>query len=123
MIYKRYEFSQSLNGDKIVHIARNSAGMVIFRADSEKLLKEMIDRYWKNREHEEKLAQAAAAKAKAKKPAGLIAKALAPKTKAQTTAPKPPAPPARLTKTADGKFISKSALEKTDLPRKKSFWG
>ena len=88
-IYKRFELSQSLNGNRIFHIARNAAGAVIFREESEKKLKLAIDNTLKP------------------KPAAVVKK---------------PTPSTRLTKTADGKFISKSALEKAELPRKKSFW-
>ena len=44
MIYKRYELSLSQNGDKLVHIARNAAGNVVFRESSEGNLKKAIDR-------------------------------------------------------------------------------
>lgn len=44
--YKRFELSQSLNGNAIVQIARNAAGMVVFREDSEKKLKKAIDNFW-----------------------------------------------------------------------------
>jgi len=65
---------------------------------------------------------AAGAKAKAKKPEGLIAKTFAPKSKPKPVAK--PTAPTRITKTQPGKFISKSALEKTEPARKKrGFWG
>lgn len=44
MIYKRYELSQSLNGTRIVHIARNAAGNVVFRESSESNLRKAIDK-------------------------------------------------------------------------------
>lgn len=86
--YRRFELSQSLNGNKIFQIARNSAGMVIFREENEKKLKKAIDNYWL----------------------------------AQQKPEKKPEPAARLTKTSPGKFINKSQLEKSDSPRKKTFW-
>jgi len=48
LYYKRYELSQSLNGQTIIHIARNAAGIVVFRAENEQKLKEIIDDYQKN---------------------------------------------------------------------------
>lgn len=103
MIYKHYELSQSLNGNNIIHIARNAAGMVVFRENSQKQLQTAIDNYFKNldKEHQEKI-KAAQAKAK-------------PKT--------PEKPSTRLTKTSIGKFISKSSLDKAEPPKKKHFWG
>ncbi|PJC66315.1 hypothetical protein CO018_02505 [Candidatus Beckwithbacteria bacterium CG_4_9_14_0_2_um_filter_47_11] len=88
--YKHYEFSQSLNGNKIFHIARNAAGTVVFREASEKKLKLAINN------------------------------SLKPKPETVT---KKPVTVSRLTKTADGKFISKNKLEKAEPPRKKNFWG
>jgi len=110
MIYKqRYELSQSLNGNTIVHIARNSAGTVVFREESANQLKKTIDNYLKELQNEaEMIAKKAAEK-------------LAQKNKNKTEPKK--AAPARLTRTQDGKFISKSTLEKAEPPRKKSFWG
>ncbi len=88
-IYKRFELSQSLNGNQIFYIARNAAGTVVFREESEKKLKLAIDNSLKAK---------------------------------PVTEAKKPEPATRLTKTADGKFISKSTLEKTEPPRKKNFW-
>ena len=58
MIYKRFEFSQSLNGQRLLHIARNSAGIVVFREESENQLKKTIDQYLKHKQEEEELASA-----------------------------------------------------------------
>lgn len=41
--YKRYELSRSLNGNKIIYIARNAVGNVVFRESSEENLKKAID--------------------------------------------------------------------------------
>ena len=41
--YKKHELSLSLNGDTIMHIARNASGVVVFRETSEKALKGAID--------------------------------------------------------------------------------
>ena len=121
MIYKRYEFSKSLYGNEIKFIARNSIGMVVFRAESEKKLKQAIDNLYKERERQELLAAKAEAAKKAKPKRALFsAKTTEPVI---TEKPKPTVkPPTRLTKTQDGKFISKSQLEKTEPPRKKRFW-
>lgn len=83
MIYKRYELSQSLNGNNIMHIARNAAGMVVFRENSQKQLQTAIDNYLNNleKERQEKI-KAAQVKAKPKNP-----------------------------------------KKKSELPRKKHFWG
>jgi len=91
--YKHFEFSLSLNGNKIFYIARNAAGAVVFREESEKKLKLAIDD---------------------------SLKPVKPKTETQIADKKPA--PSRLTKIQDGKFISKSQLEKTESPRKKNFW-
>lgn len=54
--YQRYELSRSLNGNKIVYIARNAAGNVVFRESSEENLKKAIDQHEdeKRRAEEEK---------------------------------------------------------------------
>lgn len=44
MYYKKYYLSQSLNGDKIVWIARNPMGVVVIRESSLEKLKREIDR-------------------------------------------------------------------------------
>lgn len=67
MIYQRFEFSQSLNGNTIFHIARNSAGIVVFREESEKNLKKTIDNWLQQKQEEERLAAAKAAQKLAEK--------------------------------------------------------
>jgi hypothetical protein len=120
-IYKRYEFSKSLFGKEIKYIARNATGAVIFMAESEKKLKLVIDKSIQEQLKQEKLAaQAAASKAKPKR-ALFSAKIAEPEPE-----PKPkstPKPATKLTKIHDGKFISKSRLEKSEPARKKRFWG
>lgn len=65
--YQRYELSMSLNGSKIVHIARNSAGNVVFREPSEDKLKKAIDSFEEQkRRDEEEREKMVAQKAKAK---------------------------------------------------------
>lgn len=129
MIYKKYEFSLSLNGTKIVHIARNAAGFVVFRESSEAKLKKAIDKSIEEKQRQEELeakerADKARAKAKAKKRA-LFAARVEPEEEpekekeAKTQTSVPPAP--RITRGPDGKFISK-AQETENEPKKKSFW-
>ncbi|MCX6816696.1 MAG: hypothetical protein NTZ93_02445 [Candidatus Beckwithbacteria bacterium] len=120
MIYKRFELSQSLNGDHLVYIARNSAGIVVFREASETKLKKTIDRYLKQQQQEELLASQKKTEKSLKK--GLFAKKNPPQ-KPKTIQAEAPTPPTRITRTQDGKFISKSQLEKAELSRKKHFWG
>ncbi len=136
MIYKKYELSLSLDGDKIVHIARNAAGNVIFRESSERSLKQVID-------DAEQLIQETAAQEeknrieleKKKKKKGLF-QSQEPETVVETEEEEgkeevrvetesilvPTIPPqARVTRGPDGKFISKSQLDSTE-PQKKGFW-
>jgi hypothetical protein len=56
MIYKKHELSLSLNGEDIMHIARNAAGVVVFREHSEKALKRVIDEAIREQEYQEQLA-------------------------------------------------------------------
>jgi len=127
-IYKRYELSKSLRGTKISLIARNSKGVIVFRKPSENKLKKAIDRYYIAKERKAKLAARLAARKKAarkrKKRKGFLAKKSPPKkTKIAKAKPKPKPTPTNVTKTQDGKFISKSRLSKATPPRKKHFWG
>lgn len=126
MIYKGYEFSLSLSGTKIVHIARNAAGNVIFRESSEKNLKKVIDRSIEEKQRKEELEakeRAAKAKVKAKKQKrGLFA----PPPKPSASAPLSGATvdkeeTKKITRGPDGKFISKSQLVQEE-PRKKNIW-
>lgn len=129
MIYKKYELSLSQNGESIMHIARNSAGIVIFRAETLEDVKEMIDvsiaaQEKMEREKEELKLKKEAEKEK-RKNRGLFQ---APKTEeiineetSDESILTPPQPEKRVTRGADGKFISKSALSQEE-EKKKTFW-
>ena len=139
MIYKRYELSLSLTGNKIVHIARNAAGNVVFREASENKLKKAIDRSIEERQRLEELeAKKKATKANAKtKKRGLFAPPPEPEevtdeeTVTEETGSVLIPPQQRVVRGPDGKFIktsslqapliSKSTLEKEE-PKKKSLW-
>lgn len=124
MIYKRYELSQSLNGDKIVHIARSASGFVVFREPSETALKKAIDESIKKEQEQKELA-AQGKTDKKKRPERLFAK---PKEESkektvdveikteETREPKPVSG-----RGVDGKFIKKIQLEQEE-PKKGSFW-
>jgi len=116
MIYKKYELSQSLNGDRIVHIARNALGNVIFRAPSEQKLVKAIDDSIKE---QRRLAEVSRKKKTSSKAAKLAAAA-----KPETEAPKTEEPlvaQAQTRRGPDGKFISKNQPT-VEEPEKKSFW-
>ncbi len=131
MIYKKYELSLSQNGESIMHIARNSAGIVIFRAETLEDVKEMIDvqiaaQEKLEREKEELKLKREAEKEK-RKNRGLfqapieepvLDTAEVEQTESVLT---PPQPEKRVTRGADGKFISKSALSQEE-EKKKTFW-
>lgn len=132
MIYKRYELSLSQNGPDLVHIARNAMGNVVFREASEDKLKKAIDRSIEERRRLEELEakkRAQKAKTKAKKHEGGLFQAPPPPEPDPGTEEKPATteesiltpPQQRVTRGPDGKFISKSILEKEE-PSKKSFW-
>ncbi len=134
MIYKKYELSLSLNGESIIHIARNYAGAVIFRANSLEDVKEMVDnaileqeRIEKEKE-ERRLKKEELKNKKAKR--GLFQapveevveeeKVEEAETESILT---PPQSEKRITRGPDGKFISKSKLEEqTEEETKKGFW-
>lgn len=132
MIYKKFEVSLSLNGENIIHIARNYAGVVIFRAQTENEIKEMIDnaileQERLEKEKEEKRLKKEELKSKKTK-RGLfqapveevIEEEKEEKTESILT---PPQPEKRVTRGPDGKFISKSKLEEqTEEEKKKGFW-
>lgn len=128
MIYKKYELSLSLNGKEIVYIARNAAGNVVFRESSEEELKNAIDdaitQNQKLAELEEKK-RLAKAKAKSQK-RGLFAPSEE-ETKDEETVTQEEGGvlvPSQqsVVRGPDGKFISKSALQQEEQPKKKSFW-
>lgn len=120
MIYKKHELSLSLNGEKIVYIARNAAGNVVFRASSEEKLKSAIDDAIEAKEkQEEALARENEIKAKTsaqKQKRGLFAPP--PELEEEILIPQQ----SNVVRGPDGKFISKSALEVEEEPVKKSFW-
>jgi len=122
-IYKKYEFSLSLNGNRIMHIARNASGMVIFRAQSEKELIDMIDEFLY--QEEQKRAREAKKVSKKSKKKKILNKKNEEETEEVEDVKsvlEPPSPPqTRVTRGPDGKFISKSVLEKKD-DKKKGFW-
>lgn len=123
MIYKKYEFSLSLNGSEIYHIARNAAGTVVFRARSEKELKNMIDQAIYDEE------QRRAQEAKKKSETATKKKKVASEPEAEEevveevveTKEDKPVATSPVTRGPDGKFISKSQLE-SEEPKKKGFW-
>lgn len=108
MIYKRYEFSLSQNGDKLVYIARNAAGNVVFREHSEQALKKAIDNAIREKERQAQLDLQAKLNKENNK-----------KKKQEVTILAPAQKP--VTRGADGKFISKSQLDQEE-PKKKGFW-
>ena len=107
MIYKQYDLSQSLNGNVIVHIARNPLGAVVFRESSEEKLKKAIDKYLNSLEEENKKAQEK-------------------KTQEKLEAKKKTAPTAtNKKKLLENRLAEQVAVNKAepDLePEKKSFW-
>lgn len=128
MIYKKYELSLSQNGESIMHIARNSAGIVIFRAETLEDVKEMIDvsiaaQEKMEREKEELKLKKEAEKEK-RKNRGLFqapAEEVVTEETSEDSVLTPPQPEKRITRGADGKFISKSALSQEE-EKKKTFW-
>lgn len=118
MIYKKYEFSLSLNGTKIMHIARNAAGVVVFRAESENELKNLIDLSIQDIEQKAVAEQNKKAKLEERKKKGLLEQESDQKEEvAESLTP----PQTRVTRGSDGKFISKSVLD-TEEEKKKGFW-
>lgn len=130
MIYKKFELSLSLNGEKVIYIARNYAGAVIFRAETEKEIKDMIDTSIQEqldieREKEEKRLKKEEEK-EAKKKRGLFQAPVKEEVQDEETIEKKEEsiltpPHTRVTRGPDGKFISKSALS-VEEEKKKSFW-
>lgn len=123
--YKKYELSLSLNGNDIMHIARNASGIVIFRESSEKALKEAIDRSIEN--EAKRIAEAQAKAKKTKKVVKLLSVEEVPvEDEEETTSEESilnPASQQRITRGPDGKFISKSALAQGEgEQKKKGFW-
>lgn len=116
MIYKKHELSLSLNGDNIVHIARNAAGNVVFRETSEKSLKRAIDEYLKEQEY---VSEQKKKSIQIEEPIVETA-VLEPIENNEILNPTPAQK--RVTRGPDGKFISKSQLDTDEDFKKKSFW-
>jgi biopolymer transport protein ExbB/TolQ len=109
IIYKGYALSKSLYGDKIFHIARNSARFVVFREKTQEGVKKAIDNYLKNQEKEKELAEKAKTKAakeaKAANKRGLIQSNDEVKTKTEAETKK------KIKSTASTKQQSKVLIE------------
>ena len=128
MIYKKYELSLSLNGEDIMHIARNSAGIVVFRANTLEDVKEMIDLQIAEQERLEREKEELKKKReelKEKKAKRGLFQAPAEEIVAEETSESsvltPPQPEKRITRGPDGKFIIKSQLQ-VEEEKKKTFW-
>lgn len=122
MIYKKHELSLSLNGDHVIHIARNSAGVVVFRENSEKALKRAIDDYIKEQQYQVELAEQKKLEKEAKKAKQEVAVAVEPSVAEATDTEETLVPQKRVTRGPDGKFISKSQLDTDEDLKKKTFW-
>lgn len=126
MIYKKHELSLSLNGEDIMHIARNAAGVVVFREHSEKALKRVIDEAIKEQEHQEQLALEKKLGKEAKKNKAEVVPTEEPVVQEETPQQEevlvPTSAQKRVTRGPDGKFISKSQLDLETEDKKKSFW-
>ncbi len=128
MIYKKFELSLSQNGEKVIYIARNYSGAVIFRAENEKEIKDMIDTAIQNqlnieKEREEKRLKKEEEKM-AKKKKGLFQASVDENTEKEEAVEEDSVltpPHTRITRGPDGKFISKSALS-AEEEKKKTFW-
>lgn len=131
MIYKKYELALSLNGDQVMHIARNAIGNVVFRKESEKALKRAIDDYIKEQQYLVELAEQKKLekeeKKKVKEEAPLDS-AEAHQTGSHEVAEPTSSgeeilvPQKRVTRGPDGKFISKSQPDLEEEDKKKTFW-
>ncbi len=133
--YKGYSISQSLNGNKIIYIARNRAEVVIFRESSENKLKSAIDNHLANLEKnlaqakKDKLAKIDKAEErdlfqdkeeyqKEVEDAGEAAEELA----QEESKGDPSTPQTRVTRGPGGRFVSKKTQEEIDEEKKKGFW-
>jgi len=129
MIYKKHELSLSLNGNEIVHIARNAIGNVVFRENSEKALKKAIDDYVKEQQYQEELMEQKKLEKESKKTKEVEEKAVEDleaipekQEEPQVSSEQTLVPQKRVTRGPDGKFISKSQLDLEEEEKKKSFW-
>lgn len=114
MIYKKHELSLSLNGEDIMHIARNAAGVVVFREHSEKALKRAIDEAIKDKDHQDKN--------NSQKIILQEEPVVQEENSTQEEVLVPTSAQKRVTRGPDGKFISKSQLDLEEENKKKSFW-
>ncbi|MBI5126883.1 hypothetical protein HZA76_00290 [Candidatus Roizmanbacteria bacterium] len=124
--YKSYEISLSTNVGVVTFLARNKAGNIIFRAVSEKKLKQAIDDALELKTHQaeelakEKKAQEIASKKKKTLEAKIKKeKDLAKKLKEQQQPP--------IDRDSSGKFVSRTQAvaddsQKHQEPKKSSFW-
>jgi len=122
-MYKKYELSLSLNGDLVMHIARNSAGVVVFRQNTEKELKKAIDNYIKEQQYLDELAEQKRLEKEAKKGKAeviltkdveVIEEPIVPTVVNEVVEPTSK----RVTRGPDGKFISKSQLDPEEKEKK-----
>lgn len=114
-----------------MHIARNASGIVIFRAETLEDVKEMIDvqiaAQEKLEKEKEELKLKREAEKEKRKNRGLfqapVEESVLDTVEAEQTESvlTPPQPEKRVTRGADGKFISKSALSQEE-EKKKTFW-
>lgn len=134
--YKGYSISQSLNGNKIIYIARNRSEVVIFRESSENKLKSAIDNHLENLEKalaqakKDKLAKVEKAKErdlfqdkedykKEVEEAGEVIEELAEESEKTEDID---APQTRVVRGPGGRFVSKKSQEDQDDDPKKGFW-
>ncbi len=117
----RFEIAQSLNGDKIMYIARDTNGIVRLREETEEKLQEAIKKY------NEQLAEGAVAKTKEKEDVKTRSKQ--PKQPKQSNPPEGGAafvPPSGTTNEPKKKLLrsdlKKKIEEKKSKSGKKSFW-
>lgn len=136
MIYKKYELSLSLNGENVVHIARNAIGNVVFRENSEKALKRVIDDAIKEQEYQNQLAEEKRIEKENKrsltsnddKKKKVVEEVVQEETEqiipeeAEATQETLIPAPKSVTRGPDGKFISKSQLDTDEDLKKKTFW-
>lgn len=121
MIYKKYELSLSLNGADVMHIARNVAGNVVFRENSEKALKKVIDDTIKEQQYQEELV-IQKKKEKEQKKEVKTEEVIEEEREVLVEETEVLVPQKRVTRGPDGKFISKNQLDLEEEDKKKTFW-
>lgn len=106
-----------------MHIARNSAGVVVFRQNTEKELKKAIDNYIKEQQYLDELAEQKRLEKEAKKGKAeviltkdveVIEEPIVPTVVNEVVEPTSK----RVTRGPDGKFISKSQLDPEEKEKK-----